>query len=47
MKIMKNIIAVLVALVSLATIAPAAQPAASPDVRLVLLIAVDGGSINT
>ncbi len=38
---MKNIIAVLVALASLATVAPAAQPSAQPDIRLVLLIAVD------
>src|SRR5687767_10605515 len=38
---MKNIIAVLLALAALATVAPAAQPAAAPDIRLVLLIAVD------
>lgn len=38
---MKNIIAILLALASLATVAPAAQPAAAPDIRLVLLIAVD------
>jgi predicted AlkP superfamily pyrophosphatase or phosphodiesterase len=38
---MKNIITLLVALASLATVAPAAQSPAQPDIRLVLLIAVD------
>jgi hypothetical protein len=38
---MKKIVAIAVAVVALAAALPAAQPASSPDVRLVLLIAVD------
>jgi hypothetical protein len=38
---MKNIIAIVLALALLVTVAPAAQPPAQPDIRLVLLIAVD------
>ena len=38
---MKKIVAIVVSVVALAAALPAAQPAGSPDVRLVLLIAVD------
>ena len=38
---MKQLGAILLAIVSLAIALPAAQPAAGPDIRLVLLIAVD------
>jgi predicted AlkP superfamily pyrophosphatase or phosphodiesterase len=38
---MKKVCALLVAAASLAVPVPSAQPAAAPDIRLVLLIAVD------
>jgi hypothetical protein len=41
MKTMKNLIAIVLALALLAAVAPAAQQPPQPDIRLVLLIAVD------